>query len=69
MTLGYLVHVIADGGCTDLSLTSMFQVPTNNENWVCNDGKKFQIHHIDNQPILLRFDIDILMGSVRNPEM
>lgn len=59
-------NLITDGSCTTPILSEVLQIPTANEEWLCSDGEEFQLHQISNYPLLLRWNVWILMGTVRN---
>lgn len=68
MTLGAQVKVITDERRTAPSRTNMLQTPMANQEWLWMDGYEFQIHEICNQPFFVRWNVDILMGTVHKSQ-
>lgn len=66
MTLVDQVHVIKDIQRTAPSRTIMFPIPIDSEYFLYRDCGVFEIHQVGNDLLLLRWHVDILMGTVRS---
>lgn len=62
-------NVIKDGLRTTSSFIRILQLPMDNGKWLHINGDEFQLHQIRNHIFLLRWNVQIIMGTVYNPNI